>query len=269
MLPNPKCTMIDVDDAVQWMNADCLTNRSKQGGWSSRFHRETFHCFKHRFHFSYLYVISLPLSAAQWRPTTAQAWVAHRQAVPHIFCTASLWPHSSLHQTGSPSSACRLQISLQDHKSTFLLSLPICQSRAVFHRRLTPLLLWPLLSYMMCQTMGTLQQMHLVLKWKKCQWEINLRRRCTCSVNPQSTRKYSSVICVTCVPTLWQKAVLWFWQPGWDAFSWHKAALYTRPDILCCAQQRSMVPRYLTRGQQKPNYQKRSWLGNYWGPRWW
>lgn len=78
--------------------------------WNSRFHRETFHCFKHRFHFSYLYVISLPLSAAQWRPTTAQAWVAHRQAVPHIFCTASLWPHSSLHQTGSPSSACRLQI---------------------------------------------------------------------------------------------------------------------------------------------------------------
>lgn len=156
--------------------------------WNSRFHRETFHCFKHRFHFSYLYVISLPLSAAQWRPTTAQAWVAHRQAVPHIFCTASLWPHSSLHQTGSPSSACRLQISLQDHKSTFLLSLPICQSRAVFHRRLTPLLLWPLLSYMMCQTMGTLQQMHLVLKWKKCQWEINLRRRCTSSVNPQSTR---------------------------------------------------------------------------------
>lgn len=78
--------------------------------------------------------------------------------------------------------------SLQDHKSTFLLSLPICQSRAVFHRRLTPLLLWPLLSYMMCQTMGTLQQMHHVLKWKKCQWEINLRRRCTSSVNPQSTR---------------------------------------------------------------------------------
>lgn len=50
--------------------------------WNSRFHRETFHCFKHRFHFSYLYVISLPLSAAQWRTNNSTS-----MSGPQTSCT--------------------------------------------------------------------------------------------------------------------------------------------------------------------------------------
>lgn len=44
---------------------------------------QTFHCFKHRFHFSCLYVISLPLSAAQWRTNNRTS-----MSGPRANCTA-------------------------------------------------------------------------------------------------------------------------------------------------------------------------------------